>query len=284
MSIAFSPTADFSIAQWFTTLFEKKHSSSQSSIKSNKYQTMRNGSNILTTTSSSGESRINKHNTKYWIDRFLNQNGNDYLCKIDESYILDRFNLYKLNEYVPRYFNEALDLMTDQLDFREYNEQTRFEIEKAARYLYGLIHARFILTNSGMSKMLIKYNKSTFGYCPRYYCNQPLLPIGVSDLPKTKSIKLYCCQCVDIYNSLSATHCHLDGAYFGTSFPHLLLQAYPSLLPTTPKQTYVPKIYGFKLANENQYQNECQERENHNQPHPSSQQIIPFSSSSVTSF
>ncbi|KAI9308183.1 casein kinase II, regulatory subunit [Cunninghamella echinulata] len=209
------------------------------------------GSHIITSASScSTDSRIHKHLVKFWVDRFLNLNGNDYLCKIDESYILDRFNLYKLNEYVPRYFNEALDLMTDQFDYREYDEHTRFEIEKAARHLYGLIHARFILTNSGMSKMLIKYKKNIFGYCPRYYCNQPLLPIGVSDLPKTKSIKLYCCQCIDVYNSTSPKHCHLDGAYFGTSFPHLLLQAYPSLLPTTQKQSYIPKIYGFKIASD----------------------------------
>ena len=38
-----------------------------------------------------------------------------------------------------------------------------------------------------------------------------------------------------------------DGAYFGTSFPHLLLQAYPELAPSEPLQLYVPRIYGFRV-------------------------------------
>ena len=38
-----------------------------------------------------------------------------------------------------------------------------------------------------------------------------------------------------------------DGAYFGTTFPHLLLMTYPSLRPPPAADSYVPRVFGFKL-------------------------------------
>ena len=40
---------------------------------------------------------------------------------------------------------------------------------------------------------------------------------------------------------------NLDGAYFGTTFPHLLLMSYPQLRPSRPLEAYQPRVFGFKL-------------------------------------
>lgn len=80
---------------------------------------------------------------------------------------------------------------------------------------------------------LEKYKRVDFGRCPRVLCqSQPLLPVGLTDVAYEKSVKLYCGRCEDIYSPKSSRHGSIDGAYFGTSFPHLLFMCYPALIPT----------------------------------------------------
>ena len=77
-----------------------------------------------------------------------------------------------------------------------------------------------------------KFRKADFGRCPRVFCYlQPLLPVGLSDIPYQKAVKLYCPKCEDIYSPKSNRHGSIDGAYFGTTFPHLLLMVHPQLIP-----------------------------------------------------
>ena len=69
-------------------------------------------------------------------------------------------------------------------------------IESAAELLYGLIHARFIITPRGMSAMLEKYKNTHFGRCPRAFCQgQPVLPVGQSDVPRMHTSKVFCPKC-----------------------------------------------------------------------------------------
>ena len=40
---------------------------------------------------------------------------------------------------------------------------------------------------------------------------------------------------------------NIDGAYFGTTFPHLFLMTYSHVRPTKLAAKYVPKVWGFKI-------------------------------------
>ncbi|EGY18501.1 casein kinase II subunit beta-2 [Verticillium dahliae VdLs.17] len=124
--------------------------------------------------------------TSYWRDWFISSRGNEYFCEIDEDYLTDRFNLTGLNTEV-QYYQYALDLVTDVFDL-DCDDDMRETIEKSARHLYGLVHARYIVTTRGLQKMLEKYKKADFGKCPRVMCqSHPLLPMGLSDVPQPQA-------------------------------------------------------------------------------------------------
>ncbi|KAG7665844.1 CKB2 [[Candida] subhashii] len=185
--------------------------------------------------------------TEYWIDVFLGTKGNEYFCDIDDEYIRDRFNLTGLNQEVSK-LPTLIDIITDIIDIESKPADQREILEKNAGILYGLIHARYILTSRGLNKMFEKYRNGDFGYCPRVHCQlHPLLPIGLSDQPRIASVKLYCAKCEDLFNPKSARHSVIDGANFGTSFPAMFFQNFPSMIPVHSKETYVPRVFGFKL-------------------------------------
>lgn len=74
---------------------------------------------------------------------------------------------------------------------------------------------------------------------------QNVLPIGVSEDLSTSRVKVYCPRCQDVYIPRQK-QLDIDGAYFGTSFPHVFLKSYPEQLPSGPPK-FIPKIYGFKI-------------------------------------
>eukprot|EP01112_Ceratiomyxa_fruticulosa_P023978 TRINITY_DN945_c0_g1_i2.p1 TRINITY_DN945_c0_g1~~TRINITY_DN945_c0_g1_i2.p1 ORF type:complete len:284 (+),score=54.09 TRINITY_DN945_c0_g1_i2:1080-1931(+) len=197
--------------------------------------------------SSGEESLLSSEEETSWISWFCSLRGNEFFVEVDEEYIQDDFNLTGLTNMVPNY-EYALDMILDVDPDEPLNEDQQEVVESAAEMLYGLIHARYILTARGLSSMVEKFNAAEFGRCPRVFCQgQPVLPVGQSDMPRTNTVKVYCPKCSDIYYPKYNRHCNIDGAYFGTTLPHLLLTSYPDLIPQKSTQVYVPRIYGFKI-------------------------------------
>eukprot|EP00953_Heterococcus_sp_UTEX-ZZ885_P035561 18355-Heterococcus_DN1.PRE.1 len=184
-----------------------------------------------------------------WISWFVSLRGNEYFCEVDEEYIQDDFNLTGLSALVP-YYDYALDMILDVEvpPDQSLTEEQQEVVESAAEMLYGLIHARFVLTTRGMQSMLMKYQSGAFGRCPRIYCQgQAVLPVGLSDVPRNCTVAVYCPRCQDIFHPKSTRQANIDGAYFGTTFPHLFLLTHSELIPTRPSQIYTPRVYGFKI-------------------------------------
>jgi len=176
--------------------------------------------------------------------------GNELFCEVDDDYIQDDFNLSGLSMMVP-YYDYALDTILD-LESQHADSLTDEQheiIETAAEMLYGLIHARFVLTTRGLACMLEKYKAVQFGRCPRVLCGgQPCLPVGQSDIPHTSTVKLYCPKCQDLFYPRSRFQGSVDGAYFGTTFPHLFLMTYPSLRPPPPMVRRLPVAHAPPFA------------------------------------
>jgi casein kinase II subunit beta len=164
-----------------------------------------------------------------WIAWFCGLRGNEFFCEVDEDYIQDDFNLTGLNGLVP-YYDYALDMVLDvEMPMEEsLTEEQQEIVESAAEMLYGLIHARYIVTNRGMHAMYEKYRSASFGRCPHVFCQgQPVLPVGLSDLPRNYTVNVFCPRCHGLFFPKSTRQANIDGAYFGTTFPHLYLMNHP---------------------------------------------------------
>lgn len=185
-----------------------------------------------------------------WVGWFCSLKGNEFFCEVDEDYIQDDFNLSGLPSQVP-YYDYALELILDAEAAQEeiLTAAQHSAVEAAAEALYGLIHARYILSARGLAAMAEKFRSCDFGRCPRVLCNgQPCLPVGLSDIPRQSTVKLFCPRCNEAYYPRSKHHGNIDGAYFGTTFPHLFLLTYPQYRPQKSPEKYVPKVFGFKIS------------------------------------
>ena len=94
--------------------------------------------------------------------------------------------------------------------------------------------------------MLDKYREKAFGTCPNVLCrDQSVLPLGLSNRINEDSVKLYCPKCEDVYKPQRSRHEHIDGAFFGTTFPHLFFLTYPELKPEPlrKEQKYELKVH-----------------------------------------
>ena len=137
-------------------------------------------------------------------------------------------------------------LSPDTPESEDLGNQNFLDLYQSAMDLYGLIHARFILSAKGLQMMKEKFLKNVFGACPRILCDRQLvLPIGMSEDLSISRVKVYCPKCQEVYIP-RMRFVDVDGAYFGSSFPHIFLQTFPELKPGVTAIKYVPKIYGKK--------------------------------------
>lgn len=185
-----------------------------------------------------------------WISIFCSMFGHDYFVEVAPEFIEDNFNLTGLSSLVP-FFRDASDTILDlepEVPIKAANVPL---VEHAAEVLYGLIHARYILTKHGLRAMAEKYQDNCFGSCPRYYCQgMHLLPIGRYDQPGIETVRLYCPNCNDIYLPPSSRYLNIDGAFFGTSFAGMFLKMYPEIGTQCEKRTrqqFQLKLFGFSL-------------------------------------
>lgn len=183
-----------------------------------------------------------------WISWFSQLKGNEFFCQVDEDFIQDDFNLTGLSSQVA-YYNYALDTILDvDIPDGELDDRQQEMVEVSAETLYGLVHARYILTARGMDSMRAKFSDGSFGRCPRVYCKgQHVLPVGLSDIPRCSTVKIFCPMCWDLFFPRSRSHNSLDGAYWGTTFPHIFLHTNYNLVPPRNHDKYIPRIFGFKI-------------------------------------
>lgn len=225
-----------------------------------------------------------------WIIWFCGLKGNEFFCEVDEDFIKDEFNLTGLSAMVP-FYDYAIDMIIDHASPGEEDltEEQQHMVESAAETLYGLIHARFITTHRGLSLMEEKYRQFHFGRCPRVYCGgQAVLPVGQSDIVRESSVKVFCPKCEDIYYPRSSHHKSLDGAFWGTTFPHLLLLSLqdttnPMHLINRSKQVYVPRIFGFRVRRkEDQQLHQLQLAEKKKEKEGENQSATPSTTTATT--
>lgn len=97
--------------------------------------------------------------------------------------------------------------------------------------------------------MAQKYVNREFGVCPRVHCqNQAVLPVGFDNRIGIAGVKVFCPRCKDIYvPNKQILNGRIDGAFFGTTFPHLFLLTYPEYIPRETITTYEQKVFGFKI-------------------------------------
>ncbi|KAI8070006.1 casein kinase 2 beta chain, CK2B [Gongronella butleri] len=186
-----------------------------------------------------------------WISWYCSKKGNECYAEVSSDFILDGFNLTGLSTLAPLY-KEALEMILD-IESEEDEMSNKIPdislLEPHAISLYGLIHQRFITTRQGLHRMLAKYQAGCFGLCPRFHCQGcKVLPCGQSDQPHRSTMRVYCPNCKDIYIPSDEHHSNIDGAHFGTTFPHLFVQTFPDAIQPLKTDVYEPKLFGFRLS------------------------------------
>lgn len=173
-----------------------------------------------------------------WITHFTDKKENRYLCKINETFLADRFNFFGLKEKIED-FEEAYQVIRDKR--ASFNGETEADV-------YYLAHQRYIYTSSGLESILDKVLNYEYGKCSRIGCKEiPLIPLGLSNEPRKFGTKLYCHNCNNVYEPRTSLK-HLDGCAWGLGYAHFLILAYPFHFEKKAYEPYIPRLFGFRIV------------------------------------
>ena len=124
-----------------------------------------------------------------WVSWFCMLRNHEFFCEVDPAFVQDRFNLYGLKEIVGPLYGEAMTMILGYAPTGDNKMKSRIKfagpgadyycvcccsififalaekqlsdpsqrihkVLETARVLYGLIHARYILTAQGLSDMV----------------------------------------------------------------------------------------------------------------------------------
>ena len=214
-----------------------------------------------------------------WVKNFCSAKKSKWFVEIDDDFLKDKRNYKNIEETLSDHYKDKKDFQKfyklavylistkndsvlteedEKNDSQIYSNSIDDEkfLEEVAESLYGLLHARYIVTNPGLIKMAQKFQRCMFGTCLRVACkSNPVLPIGLSDKPYCFPVKIFCPLCHDIYNLPDEFDFleYTDGAYFGKSFPSIFMLNFPQFCD---ESSYIypkgPTIYKPK-GNDQEY-------------------------------
>ena len=102
-----------------------------------------------------------------WVQWFLSQEDHEFLLEVERDFIADKMNLIGLRDYfsTKEKYNDSLKLlMSSKIPNEEDIHNQKFlELNQDASNLYCLIHARFVLSPTGLAKIYSKYLQGVFG-------------------------------------------------------------------------------------------------------------------------
>jgi casein kinase II subunit beta len=191
---------------------------------------------------------MRRSGTTSWVLWFLESPRGSIFIEIDEGYLNNNYNLYGIRQKVP-HFAHALALIRGPYTPRERRPgEWASDIDDYGMCLYGLLHARYLLTDEGQQRMYVKYRADTFPKCPRMLCEGcRCLPYGSSDDIGQSEVRVFCPNCQDVYSVKDKRFTNMDGAFFGPTWTHLFVNRYSELVPKDPPQKYQPRIFGFRI-------------------------------------
>lgn len=185
-----------------------------------------------------------------WVDWFLTTPAGRYFVRIDDGYLSDTYNYYGLRQKVPN-FSAAFELIRGpRIEPGARPAEWPEDIDSYGACLFGLLHARYLLTDEGQRRMRKRCEDGAFPHCPRTLCRgAQCLPYGAADDIGQSELLLFCPCCGDVYRA-GGEAMETDGAFFGPNWVHPFLARYRDLVPSELPERYVPRIFGFHVAQE----------------------------------